>query len=1124
MKRRLISLLLIIVMVLGLFPAAVHASDNGFIVPVTHNQQVPTGFTGIYTAADLKNISKNLSGSYILMNDIALKGAWDPIGSFDSPFTGIFDGNGYTVSGLKKSWTAQEGDEIVLGLFAALQGAEVRNVAVSGSFSVTVPEDYYDETGKIAIGGIAGYVEDESLINNCVSNVSVSSDERSHYFFTDDISYHGGIAGYAGNSLIQFCRNTGSVTAANFNIGGIVGYSLSTNIYACQNDASITGGFYTGGIVGYARSYSSISSCANTGEILARDSAAGIVSYTNAAIDISDCLNTGRVYSSGGGGLLTDAGILNWGKATVVRCVNVGSASRGSIRNETHGTTVDCYFLVTDDETSHFSGDKGYYTENATGLSAEEMKKRDSFPALPFGGIWTLDKGMEYPFPTALMGLACNNTYKEAYVEKTFEDINEGDRFVHIMGGSGAGSMAGLLSEAYEDAGLHIVNKGWTGINYLNDAMNLDLEITNDFDVLLADLLMSAEGKDLYDRSVEDAMLANLSDLTTHVSTSFNAVTVAQAEGIMKSFADLPSAMSSKGNTLVTDLRKIIGKTVNAKNIESAASTLGTAVSLASKTYDSVVDMADFFVLGNTYTDASKNFSQILKDTASASHSITSNTGKAAFFRSAVTTFTNDMTRFANDDPTLFYEKMGGELADLGTVGLNAAADLAMSVCELNPIIAVKSGLGYGVLVGDMATNMDSVTYYGTMLDMAGYMSKCLHSVVSSYEAAFLESGTYEDAVAYNTALDLYLSLQILSCDYAIGYCTALSSSMISTAFKLNYDDIAASVQILSYKADLEQLREKGKNVHLDADGGISGFIASCPVTVIVEDQSGKELAKLETKKQTLAKNCFDCYGIMGKDMAEKFGFYDPNKHTVRIVGQSKGTMDLILFTGNGGILTDASGYVDLPVSKDKVYRVDGAALSSGGKTVAPTDTYKNPCPFTDVTEADWFYDAVAYAYENGLMNGTGNNLFNPTGLTSRAMIVTILYRLEGSPKSSGKNPFTDVASGTWYTDAVIWAAEKGVVDGYGNGKFGPNDEITREQMATILYKYSKFKGDDVSAKADLSKFADHGQISDWAKTQLSWANAKGLITGRSATSIAPTGKAMRSEAATILQRFCTMN
>ena len=180
-----------------------------------------------------------------------------------------------------------------------------------------------------------------------------------------------------------------------------------------------------------------------------------------------------------------------------------------------------------------------------------------------------------------------------------------------------------------------------------------------------------------------------------------------------------------------------------------------------------------------------------------------------------------------------------------------------------------------------------------------------------------------------------------------------------------------------------------------------------------------------------------------------------------------------------------------------------------------------NDIPFTDVKTTDWFYKEVCYVYDEALMQGTSATTFNPNGRTNRGMIVTILYRLEGEPAFMNDNVFTDVKSGSWYEKAVVWANSKGIVKGYGNGKFGPNDSITREQLATIMYRYANYKGYDVSKAADLSGFVDSGKIVSYARDAMKWANAAGLINGVGASKLDPKGYATRAQVAAISYRFC---
>ena len=181
-------------------------------------------------------------------------------------------------------------------------------------------------------------------------------------------------------------------------------------------------------------------------------------------------------------------------------------------------------------------------------------------------------------------------------------------------------------------------------------------------------------------------------------------------------------------------------------------------------------------------------------------------------------------------------------------------------------------------------------------------------------------------------------------------------------------------------------------------------------------------------------------------------------------------------------------------------------------------DTGANP--FTDVSQKDWFYGDVMFVYENGLILGTSKTLFSPHGTATRGMMATILWRMEGSPAPKGKNSFTDVEAGKWYADAITWTAENGIFAGYGKDKFGPDDPITREQLAAIFYRYADYKGYDLTVKGNPDTFKDADKITDYAKTAMQWAVGSGLVKGKSGNLLDPQGTATRAEIAAMLHRF----
>ena len=218
--------------------------------------------------------------------------------------------------------------------------------------------------------------------------------------------------------------------------------------------------------------------------------------------------------------------------------------------------------------------------------------------------------------------------------------------------------------------------------------------------------------------------------------------------------------------------------------------------------------------------------------------------------------------------------------------------------------------------------------------------------------------------------------------------------------------------------------------------------------------------------------------------------------------------------------------------SNEKVATVDAygkvTAVGVGDTTItanigAETISYNLHVllPFVDVKKSDWYYSSVEYTYKNGIISGATDTEFRPSAKITRGMIVTILWRMEGSPKVTGVKDFTDV-KGQYYYDAVRWAAKYGVVNGYGDGRFGPNANITREQLATILCNYAKYKKKYTNSTVNTSKYKDWYKVSSYAKPAAQWAIAKGVITGKeNGTKVDPQGTATRGEAACMIYNYC---
>ena len=257
-----------------------------------------------------------------------------------------------------------------------------------------------------------------------------------------------------------------------------------------------------------------------------------------------------------------------------------------------------------------------------------------------------------------------------------------------------------------------------------------------------------------------------------------------------------------------------------------------------------------------------------------------------------------------------------------------------------------------------------------------------------------------------------------------------------------------------------------------------------------------------------------------------------PERYVEQLLGK-------ILTVGKNGTvepkltLSHLGKSVTFTFKPDKGYRVKDVKVD--GKSVGPVASYtvdklsvstrievtftNGKLPFTDVRESDWFYDDVVFAYENGLFAGTSDTTFSPNASMTRAMLVTVLYRLEGQPAVNGRSGFSDVTFNSYYEDAVTWAANNGIVNGTSTSTFSPNANVTREQMAAILYRYAQYKKYNTAASSSLNSFSDHASVSGYAVMPLQWAVAEKLVNG-SAGKLMPTGNATRAQVAAILHRF----
>ena len=1001
MFRKTLSLLLCLAMLLSLLPAVSYAAEEvkddflQSVTQITWEDGIPTGYTPISSEAELEAIESDPSGLYILMNDIEIE-SFDILCSNDAPFTGVLEGNGHTISGIEISLQGNPGSTYYWGLFSTIEDARIANLRVEGSLYMGM--DTYKNKGTCYIGGLAGLAEGNVNIINCVNAVTISHGPESG-FSSKSYGTGGIVGGYYGsgcNAVFDSCVNLADIHSTR-NVGGIIGYSKtysgSITISNCRNHGEINcyentsspGGSYIGGIVGqlyYQSSDMKIYACMNTGDILARTSAGGIAGWVEQTStctgSVSSCANTGKVDASGSGGIVyyADAyldiydcintgfirssesqadfgGILGKGFGTVTRCIHTGSITSSSYDaaiqctlpcdtlEEVAQMVSDCYWLdgSADYLTRSYNGNM---TKSEDGkLTAEQMKVEENFTNFDFPNVWYMDEELGHPFPTALLDASLDNKYETTYINDTILFSNDSYRYKTIMGGSGDGSLAGVLGDTYSASALDEVNGFWEKMQFVEGLANYSIPSTTDYDVLLADLIAGVTSRDIRDGHITSNTLGFFSELITLCGAELDALKVLTTESYLADMADIHS-LFSEGTVELLDLtRNSVLADLPFDKFSGYLSQIGGVVNIVSAGAagcEDIYDTFEFYVLCNAYADTLTSYSDVFVDAAEEAWKLDSEEGYDLYLSA------NEYAALIGDNLSGNYEALynatGGAVAGLAFTGGFTILESVLKLKDLNPVLSVIDGIKTGITVGmpvaDALTNMDKISYYGRMLELCNTFAKGMHAEILERRDTFAHSQSYADAQALNVASDLYLNLQIQACDYAIGYCTAITSSGMSNTFKLNQDDLVAILQLQCYKAELLQLQQSGNPVYIGEDGSISGFIANCPVTVVVSDSDGSILSRMETGSIETAYGYGGSFLLLGDQGEHKAGLYDPNEHTVTITGEGDGTMDLVTYGSKNGKLTHICTYEDVPISEGVTYVIRDTYLE-GETRVEPT-------------------------------------------------------------------------------------------------------------------------------------------------------------------------------------------
>lgn len=447
-------------------------------------------------------------------------------------------------------------------------------------------------------------------------------------------------------------------------------------------------------------------------------------------------------------------------------------------------------------------------------------------------------------------------------------------------------------------------------------------------------------------------------------------------------------------------------------------------------------------------------------------------------------------------------EKTVTKIITVENADISLVSSIVMPSIVRNSILVVAGARTPDVVVGGLDTESES--------------TPAENSVIITLTVAANESGAPANVVARTAAANGHKVGMVLDIDL---------SKIVDGKYDPNYSEASAPLKII-VPLPVELQGKATYRVYRYHNGSVD--------TITTAANEGGEYITVNADKTaiTLHAKRFSTYAI---------GYTEPSHNT----GHS--TSYTITATANkGGAISPSSASVKaggnktFTIAADIGYQISDVLVDGQSVGAVSSYTFSNVrskhaieaffapdnaswvCPFVDAAETDWFYSAVQYVTVNGLMNGTGETTFAPDLKTTRAMIVTILWRMEGQPEAKELSSFTDVKDGTWYTPAIHWAAANEIVKGYDLSSFDPTGSITREQLATILYRYAKYKGYDVSVGEDTNILSYHDacDISEYAIPAIQWACGTGLINGRTEHTLVPQGSATRAETAAMLQRF----
>lgn len=1180
MQKRILSFLLTLALLIGLLPTAIFgqwaqaaASDaTALLLPVEQQTSVPAGYTGIYTAEDLKNIRDNMRGKYILMNDVDLSGIdWVPLEAPSTAiapdFDGILDGNGYTIRNLSCT------GESKAALFRSNSGI-IKNLALTGTVTL-------NNTRYLSASAAGLCSSNDKTIENCTVAATITNAGST---YTTQVA---GISSY-NFGTISHCRFTGTIQAGSGTeaLGGwseITAGGIAASCFGTLTACEMTGNLILHGQVSkvsagglFAYGSGSLDQCRVTGTISLTGSAknptlviGGLAGETGYQEQYTDCSFNGKLSIalalSGSGGSYHVGGLFGESNsaATIQNCYVSGTILDSSTAEDgsltVAGTPAWCIGELYWGSEKVLSGlyyPSGTFDAVARQVPAEgtpggftavplsSMASKATFPAYDFSSVWTM--GQSYPIQKVFTNLSNGSSTPvtkpdedtvviedSEYIQQhlTFAQSNEYNQRMDQR-------MAKLLADAQNGAA---ANAGEVAYKILNSASELSkfksLSIfDNPYDAILTELILSATNGevDSLNSRIESKSLSlanSIWGMVKKVQPDYEAGTYQPA---IVELLSKPESLKESSPALYRKLANALQDYLDEEGTRAALQTISGSMNFFGKVGDAVdwlgncqdalewvIDCANFVRVVEAYQDLSDEYVATLRQVAAQ---MSGNAAYTTAFRSALDEYDSWMSREVIAAAAVQHGLKGFAKLTADTLSPftqmvmldYCTSALGIPAAQAGAVIAAYN-LGWSL--SNTLTANDKVVESREIIRATYYVEKTLYDILQNDRSTLLQKKDLASAQKFDAAYCLLRTSEMYALqaykDYLDATQTSFTQSLLHLGSKnFNNPEITlANFAILRWDAALCH----GQTVH---DQMLSEVIVACPTDVTVRDASGETVLSIEDGVVTTY-----AAGVSGavsgdkKVLALSGGPYD-----ISIFGTGEGTMDVSFtaYSSTGRILKQSS-YQSLPLTDGSYYEANLTLENTSAPSFTLSEDENaagDAFPFTDVPTSAWFYDSVRNVYENYIMNGVSPTLFQPNGTMSRAMVATVLWRLEGEPEMDDTSVFTDVPRGQWYTQAITWAYEQGIITGYGGGRFGPQDNVTRQQLAAMLFRYAKTMDLDGGERASLSAYRDQGQVADWAREAFAWAVAKGHINGTSPTTLSPTGTATRAQCAAILTRM----